>query len=58
MKVIRHYDEMVLLIEDDQVLAVPLVGPREQKMRIANGEGKAFHPGQNPDRDQSQRIEK
>ena len=39
MKVIR-YDEMVPLIGDDQVLAMPLVGPGEQKMRIANREGK------------------
>jgi hypothetical protein len=39
VKVIRD-DEVALLIGDDQVLAMPFVGPGEQQMRIANRERK------------------
>ena len=39
MKVVRH-DDVTHLIGDNQILAMPLVVPGEQKMRIANREGK------------------
>ena len=43
MKVMRH-DEMLRLIRNEQILAVPLIATREQEMSIGNREGNRISP--------------